>query len=75
MEVNFFGTVNSINSVYEYYKSRKSGHISIVSSVADRGLPAAMHTAPQSRHLVVLQSLYFDLKRYDKSFARKPWFY
>ena len=42
MEVNFFGTMHSINSVYDYYKNRKSGHISIVSSVAGyRGLPAA----------------------------------
>ena len=34
MEVNFFGTVNSINAVYDYYKDKKSGQISIVSSVA-----------------------------------------
>ena len=34
MEVNFFGTVNSIDAVYNYYKDRKSGQISIVSSVA-----------------------------------------
>ena len=25
MEVNFFGTIHSINSVYDYYKNRKSG--------------------------------------------------
>ena len=42
MEVNFFGTVNSINAVYDYYNDKKSGQISIVSSVAGyRGLPAA----------------------------------
>ena len=42
MEVNFFGTVNSINAVYDYYKDKKFGQISIVSSVAGyRGLPAA----------------------------------
>ena len=34
MEVNFFGTINSVNAVYKYYKERKSGQISIVSSVA-----------------------------------------
>ena len=33
MEVNYFGTMNSINSVYEYYSNRKSGQISIISSV------------------------------------------
>ncbi len=42
METNFFGTINSINSVYNYFKEKKSGHISIVSSVAGyRGLPIA----------------------------------
>ena len=42
MEVNYFGTMNSINSVYNYYNDRKSGQISIISSVAGyRGLPAA----------------------------------
>ena len=36
------GTINSINSVYEYFKNKKNGHISIVSSVAGyRGLPNA----------------------------------
>ncbi len=42
MEVNYFGTMNAINSIYEYYNNKKSGQISIVSSVAGyRGLPAA----------------------------------
>ena len=42
MEVNYFGTMNSINSIYEYYNNKKSGQISIISSVAGyRGLPAA----------------------------------
>ena len=34
MEVNFFGTMNSINSVYDYFAQRKVGQISIISSVA-----------------------------------------
>ena len=34
MEVNYFGTMNSINSVYKYYREKKNGQISIVSSVA-----------------------------------------
>ena len=42
MEVNYFGTMNSINSIYEYFSEKKSGQISIISSVAGyRGLPAA----------------------------------
>ena len=65
MEVNFFGTVNSINAVYEYYKNKKSGQISIVSSVAGyRGLPAAgAYCASKSALSSFAESLYFDLKR------------
>ena len=65
MEVNFFGTVNSINSVYEYFKNKKSGQISIVSSVAGyRGLPAAgAYCASKSALSSFAESLYFDLKR------------
>ncbi len=67
MEVNFFGTVHSINSVYDYYKNRKSGHISIVSSVAGyRGLPAAgAYCASKSALSSFAESLYFDLKRFN----------
>ncbi len=65
MEVNFFGTVNSINAVYDYYKNRKSGQISIVSSVAGyRGLPAAgAYCASKSALSSFAESLYFDFKR------------
>ena len=42
MEVNYFGTMNSINSIYGYFSEKKNGQISIISSVAGyRGLPAA----------------------------------
>ena len=42
MEVNYFGTMNSINSIYDYFSEKKNGQISIISSVAGyRGLPAA----------------------------------
>ena len=27
MEVNYFGTMNSINSVYKYYREKKNGQI------------------------------------------------
>ena len=65
MEVNFFGTVNSINAVYDYYKEKRSGQISIVSSVAGyRGLPAAgAYCASKSALSSFAESLYFDLKR------------
>ena len=65
MEVNFFGTVNSINAVCDYYKNRKSGQISIVSSVAGyRGLPAAgAYCASKSALTSLAESLFFDLKR------------
>ncbi len=66
METNFFGTMNSINSVYKYFKEKKSGHISIVSSVAGyRGLPAAgAYCASKSALTSFAESLFFDLKRY-----------
>ena len=67
MEVNFFGTINSINSVYEYFKNKKDGHICIVSSVAGyRGLPAAgAYCSSKAALTSFCESLYFDLSRYN----------
>ena len=67
MEVNFFGTINSINSVYNYFKEKKSGHISIVSSVAGyRGLPAGgAYCASKAALTNYAESLYFDMKRFN----------
>ena len=64
MEVNYFGTVNSINSVYEYYSEKKSGQISIISSVAGyRGLPAAgAYCASKAALTSFAESLNFDMK-------------
>ena len=40
MNVNFLGVIDCVKSVEEYFKNKKSGHISIVSSIAGyRGLP------------------------------------
>ena len=51
MEVNYFGTMNSINSVYDYYNDKKSGQISIISSVAGyRGCQLLALTVPQNLH-------------------------
>jgi len=65
MEVNYFGTMNSINSVYDYYSNKKSGQISIVSSVAGyRGLPAAgAYCASKSALTSFAESLNFEMKK------------
>jgi len=65
MEVNFFGAMNSINSVYSYYNKKKSGQISVISSVAGyRGLPAAgAYCASKSALTSFAESLYFEMKR------------
>ena len=67
INVNFFGTINSINAVYDYFKEKKSGHISIVSSVASyRGLPAAAgYCASKSALTSLAETLNFDLKKYN----------
>ena len=65
MEVNFFGTMNSINSVYDYFGQREVGQISIISSVAGyRGLPAAgAYCASKSALTSFAESLHFEMKR------------
>ena len=65
METNFFGTLNCIMAVNTYFRERKNGHISIVSSVAGyRGLPAASgYCASKSALISLAESLYFDFKR------------
>ncbi len=65
MEVNYFGTMNSINSVYDYFNNKKSGQISIISSVAGyRGLPAAgAYCASKSALTSFAESLHFEMKR------------
>tara|TARA_B100000686_G_scaffold292974_1_gene322052 strand:- start:1118 stop:1870 length:753 start_codon:yes stop_codon:yes gene_type:complete len=65
MEVNFFGIMNSINSIYDYYTEKKNGQISIISSVAGyRGLPAAgAYCASKSALTSFAESLHFEMKR------------
>jgi len=67
METNYFGTVNCIMAVNKYLREKKSGHISIVSSIAAyRGLPAAPGYCSSKAALSSLaESLYFDFKRYN----------
>ena len=67
MEVNFFGVVNCIKAVEKYFKNKKNGHISIVSSIAGyRGLPNSSGYGPSKAALSNLtESLYFDFKKYN----------
>ncbi len=67
MEVNFFGVVNCIKTVEEYFKNIKNGHISIVSSIAGyRGLPNSSGYGPSKAALSNLtESLYFDFKKHN----------
>ena len=64
-KVNFFGTVNSIKAVEQYFRNKKSGTITIVSSIAGyRGLPNSTGYGPSKAALNNLaESLYFDFKR------------
>ena len=67
MEINFFGTLNCINAVTEYFKEKKSGQISIVASLAGyRGLPGASgYSASKAALINLTESLYFYFKRFN----------
>ena len=67
INVNFFGTLNCIKTVEEYFKNKKSGQISIVSSIAGyRGLPNSSGYGPSKAALNNLaESLYFDFGRHN----------
>jgi len=66
-KINFFGTVNSIKAVEQYFRDKKKGIITIVSSIAGyRGLPNSTGYGPSKSALNNLaESLYFDFKRYN----------
>ena len=67
METNFFGVLYCIKSVEKYFKDRKKGHVSIVSSIAAyRGLPNSSGYGPSKAALTNLgESLYFDFKKHN----------
>ena len=67
IEVNFFGVVNCVKCIEKYFKTKKNGHISIVSSIAGyRGLPNSSGYGPSKAALSNLaESLYFDFKKFD----------
>jgi short-subunit dehydrogenase len=65
-KINFFGTVNTIKAAEQYFRDRKKGTITIVSSIAGyRGLPNSTGYGPSKSALNNLaESLYFDFKRF-----------
>ena len=67
MNINFFGVLNCIKVVEDYFKGKKAGHISIVSSIAAyRGLPNSSGYGPSKAALTNLtESLYFDFKKHN----------
>ena len=67
METNFFGVLYCIKAVERYFKEKKEGHISIVSSIAAyRGLPNSSGYGPSKAALTNLaESLYFDFKKFN----------
>ena len=66
MNVNFLGVINSVKTVEEYFKNKKSGHISVVSSIAGyRGLPNSSGYGPSKAALInFTESIYFDFKKF-----------
>ena len=66
INVNFLGVIDCVKSVEGYFKDRKSGHISIVSSIAGyRGLPNSSGYGPSKAALTNFsESIYFDFKKF-----------
>ncbi len=67
MNVNYFGTLNCVKVVEKYFKEKKGGHISIVSSIAGyRGLPNSSGYGPSKAALTnFAESIYFDFKKFN----------
>ena len=67
IQVNFFGVVNCVNTVEQYFKNRGKGHVSIVSSIAGyRGLPNSSGYGPSKAALTNFsESIYFDFKKFN----------
>ena len=67
IDVNFLGSVNCVKSVEAYFKNKKAGQISIVSSIASyRGLPNSSGYGPSKAALTnFAESIYFDFKKFN----------
>jgi short-subunit dehydrogenase len=70
-DINFFGVVDCVKAVEDYFKNRKKGHLSIVSSIAGyRGLPNSSGYGPSKAALTnFTESIYFDFKKYNISIS------
>ena len=66
INVNFLGVIDCVKTVEKYFKNKKSGHISIVSSIAGyRGLPNSSGYGPSKAALTnFTESIYFDFKKF-----------
>ena len=66
INVNFLGVIDCVKAVEEFFKNKKSGHISIVSSIAGyRGLPNSSGYGPSKAALTNFsESIYFDFKKF-----------
>ena len=66
INVNFLGVIDCVKTVETYFKNQKSGHISIVSSIAGyRGLPNSSGYGPSKAALTnFTESIYFDFKKF-----------
>ena len=66
INVNFLGVIDCVKSVERYFKDKKSGHISIVSSIAGyRWLPNSSGYGPSNAALTNFsESIYFDFKKF-----------
>jgi len=64
IKINFFGTLNCIKTVEDYFKNRMTGHISSIAGY--RGLPNSTGYGPSKAALNNLaESLYFDFGKYN----------
>ena len=58
MEVNYFGTMNSKNSIYDYFSEKKSGKISInLQLLVTEDYLLQVHIVPQKQLLPALQKV------------------
>ena len=66
IHVNFLGVIDCVKAIEKFFKNKKSGHISIVSSIAGyRGLPNSSGYGPSKAALTNFsESIYFDFKKF-----------
>ena len=68
-KVNFFGTLNCIKAVEKYFKEKKGGIITIVSSIAGyRGLPNSTGYGPSKSALnMIIKNFSIEINRTNKN--------